>query len=90
MDFINLTGSIGQIITHGTINITGNLVATLLLVLTFLIIVCIMFNIPLEFASVLLIPFCISVGAYYSSFMGPLIVIFIYVSTLIAKNWIFR
>jgi len=90
VDFINVTGSIGQIISAGTINVTGSVVATLLLVLVFLVIVCVMFGIPLEFASVLLIPFCISVGAYYSNFLGPLIIILIYVSTLIAKNWIFR
>ena len=90
MDFMNWSQSIGQIITHGTTNVTGSIVATLLIVLIFLIIVCVMFGIPLEFSAILLIPICISMGAYYSNLMGPLIVIFIYVSTLVAKNWIFR
>lgn len=90
MDFINMSGTIGLILAAGTQNLTGDLVATLFLILLFLIVIAFMFQIPLEFLSVLILPFCLSVGAFYSNFMIPIIVILLYVASLIAKNWLFR
>ena len=88
--FINITGSIGQIIEHGTQNVTGSLFITLFLVLIVLIVIAMMFTIPLEFISILILPFCISTAAYYGNFVAPVAIIIIYVATIITKNWIFK
>lgn len=88
--FINITETIGVIVAAGTKNLTGDIGATLFLIFLFLIVVALMFQIPLEFLSVIILPMCISIAAYYSNFMIPLIVIIIYVASLIAKNWLFR
>ena len=88
--FINWTGIIGSVISTGTVDVTGNLFVTLLLVLMFLIIVGIMFSIPLEFLSIIVLPVCISSAAYYSNFIAPMGVILIYITTIITKNWLFK
>ena len=88
--FINSTEVIGVILATGTTTLTGSITVTLLMILAILMVIAIMFGIPLEFLSILILPLCISVGAYYSDFLTPLIVIIIYVSTIIAKNWLFR
>ena len=88
--FINESGEIASILMRGTTTLTGNLTATLLLFLIILFVLCIMFTIPLEFAAVIILPFCISVAAYYSEFVGPVVTIIVYLSTILAKNWLFR
>ena len=88
--FLNSTGLTGEILALGTTSITGSLFVTLLLILAFLMTVCIMFGIPLEFIAVLLLPITLSVAAYYSSFLAPLGIILIYFSMLITKNWFFK
>lgn len=90
MVFINTTDIIGSVLGHGTENATGSLMATLLFILLFLLVICLMFSIPLEFASVILLPICLASASYYSDFFKPLIVILIYVSMIIAKNWMFK
>jgi len=89
MFFINSSETIGQIIAAGTLSITGTTVATLLLILMILMAICMVFNIPLEFTALLLLPFCIVVAAY-NSFMIPVILILVFVATIFAKNWIFK
>lgn len=88
--FINQSGIIGQILRSGTTGITGNLTATLLLILAFLLVLCIMFSIPLEFAGVIVLPFCLTVAAYYGDFYAPLVTIIVFLASIIAKNWLFR
>lgn len=88
--FINQTGIIGTILDAGTQNATGSMVATLLFILFFLVVIAFMFGIPLEFISIIILPLCLSMGAYYSDFFRPLIVILIYVSMILAKNWLFK
>jgi hypothetical protein len=90
MAFINTTDIIGQILDRGTQNATGNMVATLLFILLFLVVICLMFSIPLEFASIILLPLCLACASYYSDFFKPLIVILIYICMIIAKNWLFK
>ena len=90
MIFVNVTGEIGTILSRGTTTLTGNLTATLLLILIILFVLGIMFTIPIEFAGVILLPFCISVAAFYSEFLGPVVTIIVFLSTILAKNWIFR
>lgn len=90
MLFLNNTESIGIILNAGTSNLTGSFVATLFLILIFLLAVALMFGIPLEFLAIIIIPFCLGVASFYQIFWIPLIIIIVYLGTIIAKNWIFR
>ena len=90
VDFINASNSIGQIINASAVNLTGAVSASLIMILIILVVIALMFAIPLEFLSVIILPFVIAVGAYYNDFITPLIIILIYIATLIAKNWLFR
>jgi hypothetical protein len=88
--FINSSGTIASVLIAGTENLTGDIVSTLLMVFLFLLAVCFMFGIPLEFTAVIMLPMLIATAAYYSTFMGPLIVFLIYLATLLAKNWLIK
>ena len=88
--FINTTGTIGTIMQSGTSTLTGTMVATLLFILIFLVVMALMFGIPLEFMAVVILPFCIGVSSYYTNFLLQTIVILLYVSMIIAKNWLFK
>jgi len=88
--FINTTESIGTIIQAGTQSVTGSLFLTLLMIFIFLVIIGIIFSIPLEFISIILLPFCLACASHYGNFVAPVAIILIYVSTIITKNWIFR
>ena len=88
--FINTTESIGIILAGGTQTLTGSIIATLFLVLAFIFVLCIMFNIPLEFSAVLIFPLIISMAAFYSQFLILVVGFGIYFSIIIAKNFIFR
>lgn len=90
MAFINETGIIATILASGTASVTGNMVASLLVILLFIVVVAMMFGIPLEFTSILIIPICLVMGAYYSNFIVPLTIIFIYITAIISKNWLIR
>ena len=91
MAFINVTGTIGTIMSSGTTTITGTMVATLFFVLIFLIVMALMFGIPLELLAVVILPFCIVVGAYYPQVILVIIIILaIYFGLIIAKNFIFK
>ena len=90
MIFINATESIGQIITNGTLGVTGNIVATMLVIFMILVVIGMMFQIPLEFIVVFMLPFCIAIAAFYTNFMILIVLILIFVSMIIAKNWLFK
>lgn len=90
MVFLNTSETLGLVIASGTQSLTGDIFLTLLLILIFLIVVCLMFSIPLEFTAIIILPICISAGAYYSSFVAPLGIILIYLATLLTKNWLFK
>ena len=88
MVFLNDSGIIAGILTSGTLNVTGSIFLTLLFILLFLILIGIFFGIPLEFIAILIIPICIGTGAYYSIFLAPFGIILIYLSIIVAKNWL--
>lgn len=90
MIFINETGIIGSVINAGSQNLTGSVVASLLLILIFLLVMAMMFGIPLEYTAILVLPLCLGMGAYYSDFMIPIVVILIFIASLITKNWLFK
>lgn len=90
MEFINWSESIGQIVSAGATNLTGSVESALILIVIFMLIIGIMFNIPLEFLSVIILPLCITMAAFYGAIWTPIILILIYISVIIAKNWLFR
>jgi len=90
MIFINQTDIIGQIMSSGTTSIMGTIVASLFFVLIFLLVLCLLFGIPLEFVAIILLPFGLAMAAYYGSFLVFIIAIFLFVSFILAKNWLFK
>lgn len=88
--FMNQTDVIGRIMESGTNTLTGSMVATLFFILMFLIVIAFMFGIPLEFLAVIILPFCLALGSYYSNFYVPIIIIIVFVASIIAKNWLFK
>lgn len=89
--FINYTGSIGQIISQGTTDITGTLVATILVIIVVLFSIGLLFSIPLEFIFLLLLPILIVSATYNSTvFMVCLILIILFFGMIITKNFLFR
>jgi len=90
MVFINETGILGTIILAGTKSITGDIFATLFLIMIFLIGLCLLFGIPIEFVTVILLPLCIACATEYSAFVPALGVFIIYLSVIITKHWLFR
>jgi hypothetical protein len=90
MVMLNETGVIGLILNRATESITGSMEMTILLVFLFILVISIMFSIPIEYLIFLVIPFCMVCIIYYSIFWLPLLIMFIYVATIITKNWIWR
>jgi len=89
-DLINWSQSIGQIISAGASNLTGSVESALILIVIFIIVIGLMFNIPLEFLSIFILPLCITVAAFYGSMLTVVVLIVIYLTAIITKNWIFR
>lgn len=88
--FMNETETIGRIMTAGTQNLTGNIIATIFLVLVFLVVIAMMFGIPLEFLAVIILPFCLALAAFKSEFVVAVALIALYVVSIFAKNWLFK
>jgi len=89
-NIINSSNTIGMILDAGTQNLTGLMVATMFLLLMFFITLMIMFKVPLEVMALLLLPFVLAVATFYSSFMIVLVAFIIFLSMMLAKNWLFR
>jgi len=90
MAFINTTETIGIILGSASTTTTGSLFTTLLLVMIILFAIAFMFQIPLEFTSIIFLPYIIVCMAFYSQFVVVGGVIFIYVAIIITKNWILK
>lgn len=90
MAFINSTGVIGVLIGKATETTTGDIFITLLLLLVFLLAVCIMFRIKIEWASIIILPYAFACGSYYSQWVSVIGVILIYLSFILSKNFIFK
>ena len=88
--FYNTTQPIGIIINSATENITGSLFITLLLIVLFLIAICLMFRIPVEFTIILILPLLLTVSAYSSDFISILGVLLIYLGIIFGKMFINR
>ena len=87
---INSTSTIGMILLTGTQTLTGNLFLTLMLIFLFLFCIAIAFNIPVEFTLLVFLPLVLSCMAFYGDFISTGASIFIVLSLIITKNFLFR
>lgn len=89
---LNESGIIGQILRSGTINLTGTIALTMALIVVILFTFCMLFNIPIEFTLVILLPMILASLAVYNTgiLMGLLIVFILFLAIIITKNFIFR
>ena len=87
---INTGDIIGQIIMAFTTQTTGSLFLSLFIIMIFLIAICIMFGIPLEFSAILIFPFVLSCMAYFNDFTATGSILLIYIAIILTKNWLFR
>ena len=90
VELYNTTGTIGQIITYMTYNVTGDLFTTLLTIVILITILAISLRIPLEFTSILILPLLITIMAYSGQFIQIGGVILIYLALILAKNFFFK
>jgi hypothetical protein len=85
--FVNSTGVFGILLNAFTENITGSLFLTLLLILMFLLALCMMAQIPIEWTVVFMLPLLLYLMAYTSEFQAIGGFALIYTGIIIAKNW---
>lgn len=90
VDIVNATGIIGQILGAGTTNLFGSIELTIITIVLFLLVIAFMFGIPLEYLAVIILPLCLATAIYLTSFWVAIFIIIIYVTMIIAKNWLFR
>ena len=88
--FINMTESIGTVITNLTQYTTGEIVTTLLVIMVIVMALAMMFQIPLEYTTILILPLILSCMTYYAFFWNIFVILVIYISFIIVKVWIFR
>lgn len=90
MVFIDVNNSIGIIIGSASQTTFGSMFATLMFLVVLLFAICLMFGIRLEYSAIILLPLIITLGSYYSEFIAMLVVLIIYISLILTKNFIFR
>lgn len=88
--FINVTGTIGEVLNLGTIGTTGSIFVTLMIILLIIMAMAIMFQIQLEFTGIIILPLVLSYMAYYTEWVATGTILLIYFSIILTKNWIFR
>lgn len=85
MTFINTSGTFWTIINQGN-NATGSLFITLLLIVFFVMVVCLLLRLPLEFSAIFVMPLLLVCMAYMADFYAIGGVFLIYLGVLLAKN----
>ena len=88
--FINWTETIGVVVGNATTTTTGSLFVTLLLIVAFIMAMAIMFGIRLEYTAIIILPLIMGYASYYSEFVTMLLLILIYLSVIVTKNFIFK
>lgn len=88
--FYNETGIMGQAIYLMTVNITGSLFLTLLLMVLFFMACFMMFRLPVELTALFILPLLIILMAYQGEFLAIGGVITVYLAIIFAKNFLIR
>lgn len=82
---INQTGIIGSLLTNVTINITGDVYLTFLLLFVGLLMFLLAFRIPLEVAIIVLSPILIMFSAFIGGFQLTLVLTLLFIGFILAK-----
>ena len=90
MVFMNMTETVGIVMGQASTYTTGSMVASLLVVLIFLLAIAMMFGIPIEYTVVLVYPYLLAVAAHYHELVSVLIVAILYSSLLVTKWFMFK
>jgi hypothetical protein len=81
---------IATILNYLTLNITGELFTSLLLVFIVLLSLAFAFNIEIEWTIIILFPYSLVCGAYYASWIPVVGILAIYLAIVLAKNFFFK
>ena len=90
MVFINTTDVLGVIIATGTETTTGSLFISLLIFILFLMSVCVLFGVPLEFSVIIVLPLLLGCMSYYGDFIAIGTTFLIYLALIFTQKFIFR
>ncbi len=90
MGLYNDTGTLGVIITYLTINVTGSLFMTLLIIVISLMALTMLFKIPLEFSSIIILPLLLVLMAYSTEWLAFGSVTLLYLGIILAKMYVLR
>lgn len=83
---INNTGLIGVIINYGTVNVTGSLYMTLLMMAIIFIAIGLMFRMPIEWIAIFLLPMALVMLAMDSMILGIVSAILLFFAILFIRN----
>lgn len=90
MSFINMSNFVGILIGKATEDITGSLFITLLLLVLVLIAFAMLFQIPLEWTTIFILPLLLGYMAYYKEYVIIGSVAFIYLALVFTQKFIFK
>jgi hypothetical protein len=85
--FINQTGTLGVIYQAATQNITGSEFITLLGLIILIMAFFMMFGLPIETTTILILPMLIIFGVYSQELIATLGLVLIYLGIIFAKNF---
>lgn len=89
MEFINQTGLISDIVVSLSNNGTGSLFLSLLLIVLFLMGLAMVFRIPMELTSILILPMLLTLMAFIGQFWTIGGVMLIYLALIMTKYFFF-
>lgn len=88
--FVNQSDYVGILISSFTANVTGSLFITLLFIIIMSIMLAMMFRLPIEASSILVIPLMIVILAYYGNVMPVVGGFLIFLGIILSKAFFFR
>jgi hypothetical protein len=87
--FLNCSDIIGVVIGSATQQTTGTLFMTFFWIMIFLVAMCLMFGIRLEYSMIVILPMLLTYMAYYQAFIGIGMVILLYLAIVMTYTfWI--
>lgn len=87
MTFVNASGVIGQMLSQGSTNLTGDLFSTIMLIFLILLVVAVAFRMTFEFIVIIFMPMIIILMAYYSEWYVVGGAFLIFLAVLFARNF---
>ena len=90
MIFLNTTETIGIIMARGTTYTTGSMFLSMLILVIILLAIAVLFQIPIEFTAILILPLLLSYMAFYKEFVVVGSVVMIYLAMVFARKFLIR